>query len=202
VEEAWELAVVRQVLFALLGVILAMLLLDTASARQEVYQAAPFKVTYCFFDGENCEDLPTYVRVFTMPEKNKVNGFKKNERILSIKSVDENSSWQKDEVLILREKYKKKYKKALQDYIEFANQAASQKKLFPRKTIARFKYANHSQKFETYSRFEDEHYLVIKSVNSRLVFNQRNAEELLHFLEDWDFKSELTKSYGTIVHDQ
>ncbi|GGX64829.1 hypothetical protein GCM10011309_13850 [Litorimonas cladophorae] len=168
-----------------------MLFFGTASAKQEIYQAAPFKTTYCFFDGEDCEDLPTYIRVVTTLEKNKVSGFKKNEKILSIKSVDQKASWEKDEILILREKYKKKYKKALRAYIEFADQASSQKKLFPRNKIASFKYAGNFQTFRTFSRFEDDHYLVITSSTSRVVFNQKNAELLLNFLNDWDFEGEI-----------
>ena len=116
-------------------------------------------------------------------------GFKLNEKLLSIKFVDDYDK--STEIQIFREKYKKRYKKALQKYIDFADHTSAKKELLPRKRIARFKYSSTSQIFMTFSRFEDDHYLVITKGRNRIVFNRENAELFLNFLNDWNFDSEL-----------
>ena len=188
-EKAWELAVLIRVFFTAFAFILAVFQWQLGHAEQQNYQPAPFEVTSCFFDGNKCEALPTYINVETITNRNNALGFKLNEKLLSIKFVDDYDK--STEIQIFREKYKKRYKKALQKYIDFADHTSAKKELFPRKRIARFKYSPFSQIFMTFSRFEDDHYLVITKGRNRIVFNRENAELFLNFLNDWDFESEL-----------
>lgn len=190
-EKAWEFAVVRKIVFVFIAILVATIFSETVSAKESAYKTAPFAATYCYFDGQDCEPLRTFVRVLTVTQKNNASGFKKNEKILSVKTIDAKSSWQKDEILIFREKYKKKYKKALRNYLKFADAATEENKLFPRQKIAKFEYLGGSQSFSTFSRFEDDHYLVIRTSTSRLVLNQKNAKKLLTFIDDWNFEGEI-----------
>jgi len=188
-EKAWELAALIRVFLIAFAFLVAVLHSQLVQAEQQSYQQAPFEVTNCFFDGNECAVLPTYIHVMKITNKNNASGFKLNEKLLSVKFVDAYDK--SEEVQIFREKYKKRYKKALQKYIDFADHTSAKKELLPRKRIARFKYSTFSQVFMTFSRSEDDHYLVIMRGRNRIVLNRENAELFLDFLNEWDFESEL-----------